>query len=139
MNNLMPTDSRPAPQIVAPIVHQGVRYQQDREGTPDKEPGAAYLAAIDPANESLLWLLKIADPIHHPPGSPWELDPVYFSALAGQGDALSIMLSTGKKYQVQLPSRRIVLVYDPTNVSESDERRNWGNNPPPPPPTTTVK
>lgn len=78
MSNLPPSLSRPAPQVAAPIVHLGVRYQQDQEGTPGKEPGAAYLAAIDPASERLLWLLKIADGIHHPPGSPWELDPVYF-------------------------------------------------------------
>lgn len=135
VSNLSPAFSRPAPQIAAPIVHQGVRYQQDREGSPGKDPGAAYLAAIDPANASLLWLLKIADPIHHPPGSPWAIEPVYLSALAGQDDALSITLSTGEKYQVQLPSRKVVLVSDPANTSEPDERRNWSNSPPPPPTT----
>ena len=139
MNNLSPTASRPAPQIAPPITHQGVRYQQDREGTPGKEPGAAYLAAIDPASASLLWLLKIADAIHHPPGSPWEFEPVYFSTLEADEDKLYITLSTGKKYQVGLKSRKVNLVYDPAMVTEPDQRRTWGDNPPPPPPPPPAK
>lgn len=133
MTDLTPTLSRPAPQIAAPIVHQGVRYQQDREGTPGKEPGAAYLVAIDPASERLLWSLKIADGIHHPPGSPWALEPGYFATLEARDDSLFITLSTGKKYQMELKSRKLMLIYDPANATEPDERRNWGDNPPPPP------
>lgn len=136
MNSPAPTASRPTPQIAAPIEYQGVRYQQDREGTPGKEAGAAYLAAIDPASASLLWLLKIADAIHHPPGSPRELDPVYFSTLAAHDDIIFITTSIGKKYQVELKSRKVKLVYDLADTTEPDERRTWGENPPPPPPPT---
>lgn len=136
VNNLMPTASRPAPKIAAPVLYQGVRYQQDREGTPGKEPGAAYLAAIDPATGSLLWLLKIADAIHHSPGSPWEIDPVYFSALEAdaQSNALLITTNTGNKYQVDVTGRQVRLIYDPADFIQADERQTWGGNPPPPPP-----
>lgn len=134
MSNLSPSASRAAPQIAAPIVHQGVRYQQDREGTPGKEAGAAYLAAYDAVSGNLLWLLKIADPIRHPPGSPWELDPVYVSILEERGDSLWITLSTGAKYQLTLQSRKLALIFDPASELEADERRRWGDSPPPPPP-----
>jgi hypothetical protein len=136
MTNLMPSASRPAPKIAAPLDYAGVRYQQDQEGTPGKEFGAAYLAAIDVQSGRQLWLLKIADAIYHPPGSPWEIDPVYISnmEILPPENALLITIDFGKRYQVDLKNRHAHLIYDPADFIEPDERRNWSVPPPPPPP-----
>lgn len=135
MSKSTPNTSRPAPKIATPVIDNGVRYQQDQEGSPGKEFGAAYLAAIDIQSGQLLWLIKIADAIHHPPGSPWEIDPVYFSHIEVMPQENSLIITTdyGKRYAVDLRTKQSKMVYDPADFIEPDERLQWKMPPPPPP------
>ncbi len=133
---MMPASaSRPAPRLAEPFEFKQVRYQQDREETPDKAFGAAYLAATSISSGQLLWSLKIADAIQYPPGSPWQFGPIYIEKIeaAPIEDALILVTQHGKRYQVDLKNRHVHLIYDPADFIEPDERRNWSVPPPPPP------
>ncbi|MEN9867633.1 MAG: hypothetical protein RL748_3223 [Pseudomonadota bacterium] len=131
----MASTSRPAPKIAAPIDYDGIRYQQDQEGTPGKAFGAAYLAAIDVASGKLLWILKIADAIHYPPGSPWEFGPIYLEKIeTGPAiDTLALTTQHGRRYVVDLQTRQVKLVHDPADFMEPD-KHDWSASPPPPAP-----
>jgi hypothetical protein len=113
--NPAPQASRPAPTAVAPVEHDGVRYQQDldsyRHG--GDQPGG-YLVAIDSKTGERMWMLKVYELNSHPaPGL--EHPGLYFKTLrlAPGGGALEIENEGGGRYLVDLASRTATKVPAP--------------------------
>ncbi|AEF99298.1 hypothetical protein Metme_0860 [Methylomonas methanica MC09] len=90
----------PAP-IVAPIIHNGVRYEQVPNGLlAGFEQMGGYLVAIDEATGSTLWTLKVYDNQRNPE-KEGDVQDVFFKSMALQADgSLLIENERGKKFIV---------------------------------------
>ncbi len=110
-----PHTSRPPPPLVAPILHRGVRYEQDLQswrhgGT---QPGG-YLVAIEPASGERLWMLQVYEVAlqeSHGVTTPGR----YFRsmALVPGRDELEIENEAGARYRVDLERRSAAWVSGP--------------------------
>jgi hypothetical protein len=106
-----PTISRPPPLMATPLEIAGIRYQQDQIGaTPEKEAGAAYLAAINVQTGARLWLLKIEQAEIPSPGAPFAFNFVYLKSIAPGANANELIITTNSntRYLVDLDKRSIV-------------------------------
>jgi hypothetical protein len=101
-----PSGSRPAPPQVAPVIHNGVRYEQDMQSARHggDQPGG-YLVAIDAASGARLWMLKVYQvPVQ--PGAPFQPGRYFRSMrLSDDGAHLEIESEAGGKYRVDLAAR----------------------------------
>lgn len=105
----LPTASRRPPPRVDPIEHQGVRYEQETQGTRhglDRDTG--HLVAIDPASGQRLWTVKVYETgnIEH---LERDVQRIYFkhmSVVEGR-DALLIENEVGQRFIVDLQQRSV--------------------------------
>lgn len=105
-----PSGSFPPPAIATPIEYHGIRFQQaDLQSAPEREPGAVYLAAIDPANNATLWLLKIESVS---PGAPlFAFDfPVHLTRITpGPGaDEITVQTNSGNHWRINIAERKVI-------------------------------
>jgi hypothetical protein len=101
----LPEASRPPPPEVPPILHQGVRYEQEPLGSDEGGRLGGYLAAIDPGSGQLLWRLKVYEvPEPDAPGLP-PIGRYFRSMRLLPGNALEIENESGGRYQVDLATR----------------------------------
>lgn len=114
----MPSPSRPSPPQVEPVVHGGVRYEQDMNsyshgGT---QPGG-YLVAMDPATEERLWMLKVYE-IPSQDAAGVTTPGRYFRAmrLVPGKDEIEIESEVGGKYLIDLVTRTSTWVSGPDSV-----------------------
>lgn len=102
---------------ITPLEYNGICYQQDRETDFEgREYAATYLSATDIQTNTLLWLVKICDCIHSPPGSPGgPIGLVDISKMTpGPGEAgLTIETTTTTRHVLDLQTRTVTLIYDP--------------------------
>jgi outer membrane protein assembly factor BamB len=100
-----PSTSRPPAPVVPPVVHQGVRYEQDRVDERQGDTPGGYLVALDDKTGARLWRLQVYE-LKRPPGAPTG-GFVYFASmrLSEDGAALEIKDETGVLYRVDLASR----------------------------------
>lgn len=100
-----PSISRPPAPDVKPVVHNGVRYEQDRTDERQGDQAGGYLVALDAKTGARLWRLKVID-LAAGPGAPTG-GAVYFRSmqLAPGGAALDIEDETGVRYSVDLARR----------------------------------
>lgn len=114
-----PSASRPAPPQVPPVVHQGVRYEQDLSAplAPGAAPGGA-LAAYDAGSQARLWRIQVYTvPNDAPPGL--DHPGRYFRSMSlqdGPGQAqLLIEDEAGSRYAVDLHSRAVSKLSGPSD------------------------
>lgn len=98
-----PHSSRPPPPLVAPVLHHGVRYEQDLQSW---RFGGGYLVAIDPASGARLWMLRVYEVAlqeAHGVTTPGR----YFRsmALVPGRDELEIENEAGERWRVDLDRR----------------------------------
>lgn len=100
-----PSISRPPAPDVKPVVHNGVRYEQDRTDERQGDQPGGYLVALDAKTGARLWRLKVYE-LQAGPGAPTG-GAVYFRSmqLAPGGAALDIEDETGVRYSVDLARR----------------------------------
>ena len=81
MNSARSSADRPPPPDVPPILHKGVRYEQDLGGNepPGSAPGGT-LAAFDATSGTRLWLLQVYT-VHVEPGAPSSHPGRYFRSM----------------------------------------------------------
>lgn len=100
MGQGLQSDSRPAPPVVAPIEHNGIRYEQDMQsyGHGGDQPGG-YLTAINVKTGERLWMLKVYD-VSDLSESGVDSIGIYFKsmALVSGRDALEIEDETGRHF-----------------------------------------
>lgn len=110
-----PGASRPAPPPVAPIDHEGIRYEQDLEAL--KHGGdqlGGYLVAIDPASGSRLWMLKVyLVPAPSSPAVPRFGRYFRRMSLLPGAQQIEIENEVGGIYRVDLASRSSTWVSGP--------------------------
>lgn len=105
----LPTASRRPPPQVAPVEHQGVRYEQETQGKRhglDRDTG--YLVAVDPASGERLWTLKVYETgsIEH---LERDVQWIFFKqmSLVEGRDALLIENEVGQRFIVDLQQRTV--------------------------------
>lgn len=98
---------RPPPPEVPPVVHKGVRYEQDLAGNepPGSAPGGT-LAAYDQASGQRLWLMQVYT-VQADPRGPSSHPGRYFRsmALVPGRDELAIEDEDGGQHRVDLMQR----------------------------------
>jgi hypothetical protein len=106
-----PSPSRPPPPVVPPVLHQGVRYEQDRVDERD-QPGG-YLAAFDAATGARLWRQQVYA-LRQEPGAPTG-GAIFFRAMSvvADGSAIAIEDEVGGRYRVDLRTRAVTRVGGP--------------------------
>lgn len=112
-----PAASRPSPPEVAPVVHDGVRYEQDRHDDRAGDQPGGYLAAIDVRTGARLWRLKVYAIAPQPPGAP--VQALYFRSmrLSPDGATLAIENEAGGVYRVDLATRSSVQISGPPETA----------------------
>lgn len=117
MNDDMPTPSRPAPPKVEPILHKGVRYEQDMQSS--RYGGTqfgGYLVAIEPATCERLWMLKVYE-VPTQSDAPFQPGRYFRSMhLQPEMDKIEIENEVGGKYLVDLSNRSAVWISGPDSV-----------------------
>lgn len=102
-----PQSSRPAPPVIKPIEHKGVRYEQDMQSYDHggDQPGG-YLAAIDMKTGERLWMLTIYEVQDHS-ASGVDTIGLYFKSmkLAPERDELEIENESGTRFIVDLTKK----------------------------------
>ncbi len=101
-----PTASRPPAPEVAPVEHDGVRYQQDRTDERQGDQNGGYLVAIDAKTGARLWRLKVYDvPDHRAAGVSGG--GIYFRSIrvTPGGKTLEIENEFGGRYRVDIVQR----------------------------------
>ena len=100
---VLPTASRPSPPEVAPIEHQGVRYEQDRHDDRDGDQGGGYLAATDIRTGARLWRIAVYKiGANARAGAPKPTRYFRSMQVAPDGASLIIENEAGGVYQVTL-------------------------------------
>jgi len=103
----IPRPSRPAPPAVAPVEHQGLRYEQDMESCAHggDQPGG-HLAAVDAKIGERLWMLKVYELQDHSAAGVDDIGVYVRSmALIPGKDELEIETETGASFRVDLAHR----------------------------------
>jgi len=101
-----------------PIVHNGVRYEQDMEsyrygGT---QPGG-YLVAIDPATGDRLWMLKVYEVTVHDAAGVSTPGRYFRSMRLVPGrDEIEIESEVGGRYVVDLSQRSAAWISGPDTM-----------------------
>ncbi|HEY9024869.1 MAG TPA: hypothetical protein VIP05_11260 [Burkholderiaceae bacterium] len=104
-----PHSSRPPPPLVAPVLHGGVRYEQDLRswrfgGT---QPGG-YLVAVDAASGARLWMLKVYEvALHEAYGVSTPGRYFRSMALVPGREELEIENEAGARFVVELATRAV--------------------------------
>lgn len=118
MNDDMPSPSRPSPPVVSPIVHNGVRYEQDMQsyrhgGT----QSGGYLVAINQASGERLWMLKVYE-IPSQDGAGVSTPGRYFKSmrLLPDGAHIEIESEVGGKYVVDIRERTSMWMSGPDST-----------------------
>lgn len=121
MNDDMPRPSRPSPPAVAPVVHDGVRYEQDMQsyrhgGT----QSGGYLVAIDQSTGERLWMLKVYE-VPSQDAAGVSTPGRYFKSmqLLPDGERIEIQSEVGGKYVVDLRERTSTWMSGPDSVHKS--------------------
>lgn len=121
MNDDMPSPSRPSPPAVAPIVHNGVRYEQDMQsyrhgGT----QSGGYLVAIDQATGERLWMLKVYE-VPSQDAAGVSTPGRYFKSmrLLPDGGRIEIESEVGGKYVVDVQKRTSTWMSGPDSVHKA--------------------
>lgn len=101
-----PQASRPPAPSVEPIVHKGVRYEEDRVDASKGDRNGGYLAAIDAETGEKLWRLQVYEvPDHSAQGLP-NIGRYFRSMRLVPGrDELEIENEAGGRYLVDLVNR----------------------------------
>lgn len=125
MNEDKPSPSRPSPPAVEPIVHRGVRYEQDMQayrhgGT----QSGGYLVAVDQANGERLWVLKIYE-VPSQDAAGVSTPGRYFKSmrLLPDGRSIEIHSETGDRYTVDLRKRAATWTSGPDSRGEAQDRQ----------------
>jgi len=105
------TASRPAPPAVPPVVRDGIRYEQVRNG---HDAGLASLtgnlAAYDMTDNVRLWTLPVYATTLVP-GMETDVQEVYFRTMAfGDDGMLEIVTERGARYRVDVERRTVTKV-----------------------------
>lgn len=104
-----PSMSRPPAPAVKPVVHDGVRYEQDRTDERQGDQMGGYLAAFDARSGARLWRLKVYELPARGPDMPSGGGRYFRSMkLLPGGKSLEIEDEAGIRYEVDL-SRRTVM------------------------------
>jgi PQQ enzyme-like repeat protein len=109
-----PTSSRPPAPDVAPVEHNGVRYEEDRTDERQGDQAGGYLVALDAKSGARLWRLKVYEvPDYRSAGV--SAGGIYFRSmrLAPGGGALEIENEAGGKYLVDIARRTSTQVGGP--------------------------
>jgi len=108
-----PAPSRPSAPEVPPVVHQGVRYAQDRHDDSAGDQPGGYLAATDVDTGARLWRIKVYNIAKGPAGAP--VQALYFRSLrlAPGGTALLVENEAGGVYEVDLATHASMQVAGP--------------------------
>lgn len=110
-----PQSSRPAPPVVKPVEHKGVRYEQDMQSYDHggDQPGG-YLAAVDIKTGERLWLLKVYE-VQDNSASGVDSIGLYFKnmALVPGSDTLDIENESGSHFIVDLNAKNSTPVPKP--------------------------
>jgi hypothetical protein len=117
-----PTASRPAPARVPPVVHRGVRYEQNLAATPaaGMAPGGA-LAAHDDASGKLLWQMQVYTvPDTAPPGLSHPGRYFRAMSLVDGKEQLLIEDETGSRYLVDLQARSAEKISGPPDTAPTE-------------------
>lgn len=109
-----PSMSRPPAPEVKPVLHEGVRYEQDKTDERQGDQPGGYLAAFDAKSGTRLWRLKVYSLAAGAPGAPTG-GARYFRSmqLAPGGAALEIEDEAGVRYSVDLSKRTVSQVGGP--------------------------
>lgn len=108
--NTPPSMSRPPAPTVKPVVHDGVRYEQDRTDERQGDQMGGYLAAVDAKSGTRLWRLKVYELPARGPGTPTGGGRHFRSmTLLPGGKALQIEDEAGVRYEVDLARRTVTL------------------------------
>ncbi|MEO3432651.1 hypothetical protein [Inquilinus sp. CAU 1745] len=99
--------SRPPPPSVAPLVRDGVRYEQVMNATilGERQVGG-FLAAIDDRSGERLWTLKIYD-VAADPVMEGDVQDVFFTRMAWADGVLEIENEAGDRYKVDPKTRAV--------------------------------
>jgi len=102
-NSAPPSEKRVAPQPVAPVSHDGVRY----EAVPWAESRGT-VAAFDAASGKQLWTAVIY-PGRYDPGLERDVQDVFITklALAADGASLEIENERGERFRLDLRTRAV--------------------------------
>ena len=109
-----PSISRPSAPEVPPVVHAGVRYEQDKTDERQGDQAGGYLVALDAKTGARQWRLKVYDvPDHRAAGV--SSGGLYFRSmrLAPGGTGLEIVNEAGAIFVVDLASRSATQVGGP--------------------------
>lgn len=114
-----PRPSRPSPPKVAPILHNGISYEQDMQsyrygGT----QSGGYLVAINPATGERLWMLKVYEVPDHTASGVSLTPGRYFRTmrLVPGRDEIEIENEVGGKYLVDLSAQSATWISGPDSV-----------------------
>lgn len=125
MNSHAPGNSRPAPPEVAPIFHNGVRYEQDMQSARHGgTQSGGYLVAVDPATGERLWMLKVYEvPVQA--GAPFQPGRYFRSMrLNAAKEQLEIESEAGGKYVVDLEKRSSTWISGPDSLFQKELRKS---------------
>ena len=113
-----PSVSRPSAPVVSPVVHAGVRYEQDGSDERQGDQAGGYLVALDEKNGTRLWRLKVYEvPDHRAAGV--AMGGIYFRAmrLVPDKNELEIENEGGGVYRVDLATHAVTKIAGPLEVS----------------------
>lgn len=128
--NNAPSASRPPPPVVAPIEHEGVRYQQGGYDSQAGEAPGRFLSAIDIKSGAVLWRLRVYSyPDYSAEGLPIFDRFFRTMRMMPDGKTLEILDESGGIYQVDIVSRTATQVGGPPASAPAKPHK-----PKPPPP-----
>ena len=102
-NPAPPSAKRVAPKPVAPVSHDGIRY----EAVPWGESRGT-VAAFDAASGKQLWTVEIY-PVHYDPSLERDVQDVFITrlALAADGASLEIENERGERFRLDFRTRAV--------------------------------
>jgi len=114
-----PGSSRPPPPGGAPVLHDGIRYEEDADSERfGATQSSGYLVAIDAASGKRLWMLKVYE-VPTDPDAPFQLERHFRSMRLGAGgNQLEIESEAGGKYVVDLGARTSTWISGPDSVHQ---------------------
>ncbi|MGN6282258.1 hypothetical protein [Frateuria sp.] len=123
MNHDKPSSSRPSPPLVEPIVHDGVRYEQDMHGyRHGGTQSGGYLVAVDQATGDHLWALKVYD-VPDQDAAGVSTPGRYFKSmrLLPGGGSIEVHSETGGRFAVDLKQRTSTWISGPDSLHKAQD------------------
>jgi hypothetical protein len=118
--NQPPAASRPPAPEIAPIEHDGIRYEQDRIDPSRGDRNGGYLAAFDARTGERLWRVQVYEVPDQDAEAPTGMGRYFRSMhLVGNGDAIEIENEAGALYRVDLDTRTPVQISGPEPSREA--------------------